>query len=204
MNDKPFAPAPERNKGAILRVIQEEFRNCSSVLEIGSGTGQHAVHFAAELAHLTWQTSDVEENHAGIRAWLRDAALQNVRDPLVLDVCTASASEGEYDGVFSANTAHIMSFAAVEKMFALVGSSLSGDGVFVLYGPFRQEGEFNTLSNARFHESLRQNDAGMGIRHLEDLDRLAVAGGMRRSRLYAMPANNHIVAWRKVEAGIEP
>ena len=204
MNDKPFAPATERNKDAILRVLREEFRNCSSVLEIGSGTGQHAVHFAAELAHLTWQTSDVAENHAGIRAWLRDAALQNVVDPLVLDVCTADVPQQKYDGVFSANTAHIMGLAAVEKMFALVGSSLSDDGVFVLYGPFRQEGEFNAPSNARFHESLRQNDARMGVRHLEDLDRLAAAGGMRRSRLYAMPANNQIVTWKKVEAEFEP
>jgi len=203
MNDKPFAPATERNKEAILRVIREEFRECSSVLEIGSGTGQHAVHFAAELGHLTWQTSDVRENHAGIRAWLRDAASPNIRDPLVLDVCTAELPKQAYDGVFSANTAHIMSFAAVEKMFALVGSLLQDDGVFVLYGPFRQEGEFNTSSNAKFHESLRQNDADMGIRHLEDLDRLAALGGMRRNRLYAMPANNHIVVWRKMEAGIE-
>jgi len=203
MNDKPFAPATERNKEAILRVIREEFRNCSSVLEIGSGTGQHAVHFAKELGHLTWQTSDVQENHAGIHTWLRDSALQNVRDPLVLDVCTARVPEQMYDGVFSANTAHIMSFAAVEKMFSLVSSSLQTDGVFVLYGPFRQEGEFNTSSNARFHESLRQNDTEMGIRHLEDLERLAVAGGMRRMRLYAMPANNHIVVWKKTQAGSE-
>jgi predicted O-methyltransferase YrrM len=204
MNDKPFAPATERNKEAILCVIREEFRSCRSVLEIGSGTGQHAVHFAAELANLTWQTSDVAQNHAGIRAWLREASLQNVRDPLLLDVCTAEAQEQKYDGVFSANTAHIMSFAAVEKMFELVSSSLNEGGVFVLYGPFRQDGEFNTSSNARFHESLQQNDADMGIRHLEDLDRLAASGRMRRSRLYAMPANNHMVVWRKREAGIEP
>lgn len=203
MNDRPFAPATERNKEAILHVIREEFRNCSSVLEIGSGTGQHAVHFAAALGHLTWQTSDVQENHAGIRAWLRDRALQNVRDPLVLDVCTARVPEQKYDGVFSANTAHIMSFAAVEKMFALVISCLQTDGVFVLYGPFRQEGDFNTSSNARFHESLRQTDTEMGIRHLEDLERLAVAGGMRRMRLYALPANNHIVVWKKTTAGSE-
>ncbi|MDH3614114.1 MAG: class I SAM-dependent methyltransferase [Gammaproteobacteria bacterium] len=197
MNHKPIAPATERNKQSILGVIREEFRELESILEIGSGTGQHAAHFAAELDHLTWQTSDLEENHAGIRAWLRDAALGNIREPVVLDVLTDRVPDRNYDGVFSANTAHIMSFKAVEKMFSLVSAVLSDGGVFILYGPFRQDGEFNTASNAEFHRSLRQRDPDMGIRHLEDLDRLAEAGGMRRMRLYAMPANNHIVAWVK-------
>lgn len=197
MNHKPIAPATERNKQSILGVIREEFRELESILEIGSGTGQHAAHFAAELDHLTWQTSDLEENHAGIRAWLRDAALGNIREPVVLDVLTDRVPDRNYDGVFSANTAHIMSFKAVEKMFSLVSAVLSDGGVFILYGPFRQDGEFNTASNAEFHRSLRQRDPDMGIRHLEDLDRLAEAGGMCRMRLYAMPANNHIVAWVK-------
>lgn len=199
MIDKPLAPATDRNKQAILGVIREEFRNCASILEIGSGTGQHAVHFAAELGHVTWQTSDVEENQAGILAWLRDASLDNVREPLVLDVMDDPVLTGDYDGVFSANTAHIMSFEAVEKMISLAGSVLRDGGVFVLYGPFRQDGEFNTVSNAEFHQSLRQRDPDMGIRHLEDLDRLAGAGDMRRTRLYAMPSNNHIAVWVKQE-----
>ncbi len=197
MSYKPHAPATDRNKQAILSVIRQEFGDCSSILEIGSGTGQHAVHFAAELDHVTWQTSDVQENHAGIRSWLRDAALPNVRAPFVLDVLTAPVPDERYDGVFSANTAHIMSFEGVEKMFSLVGSVLNDSGVFVLYGPFRQKGEFNAPSNAAFHESLRQQNHEMGVRHLEDLDRLAAKGGMRRARVYAMPANNHIVVWLK-------
>lgn len=203
MSEKPFAPATERNRQAILGVIRDEFRDRTLILELGSGTGQHAVHFAAELGHLTWQTSDVEENLDGIRAWLRDAELANVRQPLLLDVTTASTPDQKYDGVFSANTAHIMSFEAVEKMFSLVGSALLDGGIFVLYGPFRQGGDFNTSSNARFHESLRQNHPSMGIRHLEDLDRLARTEGLLRTRLYAMPANNHIVVWTKAASGDE-
>ncbi len=197
MSEKPFAPATERNSQPILEVIREEFRNVESILEIGSGTGQHAVCFGSELGHLVWQTSDVAENHAGILDWLREAALPNVREPQVLDVLADNVPSETYDGVYSANTAHIISFAAVEKMFSLVASVLVDDGVFVLYGPFRQGGEFNTLSNAEFHQSLRQRDPDMGIRHLEDLDRLAAAGGMFRVRFYAMPANNHIAVWVK-------
>ena len=197
MIDKPFAPATERNSQPILRVIRDEFRDIGSILEIGSGTGQHAVCFGAALEHLIWQTSDVEDNHPGIHAWLCDANLPNIREPVALDVLSDTVSDQSYDGVFSANTAHIMSFEAVENMFLLVSSVLEDDGVFVLYGPFRQDGDFNTHSNAAFDRSLRGRDPAMGIRDLEDLDCLAGQGGMRRARLYAMPANNHIVVWLK-------
>lgn len=197
MTVKPFAPPTGRNCQPILDVLRNEFRHANSVLEIGSGTGQHAVLFAAELGHLVWQTSDLDENHEGIRAWLTDAALPNLREPLSLDVRTAAMGGTVYDAAFSANTAHIMNVAAVEKMFALVADALQNGGVFCLYGPFRQNGEFNTSSNADFHKSLRSQDAAMGIRHLEDLDQFAATGGMRRERLYAMPSNNLIVVWQK-------
>ncbi len=197
MTVKPFAPPTGRNCQPILDVLRNEFRHANSVLEIGSGTGQHAVLFAAELGHLVWQTSDLDENHEGIRAWLTDAALPNLRAPLSLDVRTAALGGTVYDAAFSANTAHIMSIAAVEEMFALVADALQNGGVFCLYGPFRQDGEFNTNSNSDFHKSLRSQDSAMGIRHLEDLDQFAATGGMRRERLYAMPANNLIVVWQK-------
>ncbi len=197
MSARPSAPATERNSQPILGVLRQEFRDVKSVLEIGSGTGQHAVCFAAELTHLTWHTSDLQENHTGILGWLRNAALPNVHDPVDLDVVNSPWPSQVYGGVFSANTAHIMSFAAVKKMFELVGTVLSEGGVFLLYGPFRQGGKFNTQSNAEFHESLKQRDPQMGIRHLEDLDQLGETGGMRRARLYALPANNHIAVWVK-------
>ena len=197
MIEKPYAEATARNSEAILGAIREEFRGLESVLEIGSGSGQHAVFFCQALEHLVWQTSDVPGNHSGIRAWLADASLPNVRDPLVLDVLDTELPRDRYDGVFSANTAHIMNPEAVQQMFTLVAAVLRDSGVFVLYGPFRQCRRFNTPSNADFHRSLRQRDPGMGIRHLEELDSLAQRGGMRRVRLYAMPANNNLAVWVK-------
>jgi cyclopropane fatty-acyl-phospholipid synthase-like methyltransferase len=197
MNNRPFSPATERNSRSVLAILRRELADASSILEIGSGTGQHAVLFAAEMPHLVWQTSDVKENLAGIRAWLEDTELPNALAPLELDVLINDSLAQMYDGVFSANTAHIMSQGAVEKMFALAGNVLDVGGVFVLYGPFRQNGEFNTVSNADFHRSLRQRDAAMGIRHIEALDDLAARGQLERVRYYAMPANNQIAVWRK-------
>jgi len=202
MNQKPFAAATERNSLPILEVLRREFEKVSNVLEIGSGTGQHAVSFAPALNHLTWQTSELTENHAGIHSWLDEAGLPNVKKPIELDVMTAEVPPQVYDAVFSANTAHIMSFEAVVKMFSLVGNTLQERGVFCLYGPFRQGGEFSTQSNAEFDKSLRERNPEMGIRDLEALDELAGSGGMERKRLYAMPANNCLAAWRKRAAGV--
>ncbi len=197
MNEKLSAPATERNSSSILGVLRVEFRNCRSVLEIGSGTGQHAVTFAADLPQLIWQTSDLDENHAGIDAWLDAANLSNVRRPLSLDVMSASGEVHRYDGVYSSNTAHIMSYPEVVKMFGLVSRVLQENGVFCLYGPFRQNGRFNTPSNAAFHDSLVARSSEMGLRELEDLDALAIDGGLHRSGLYAMPANNLLAVWRR-------
>lgn len=197
MIDKPFASHTVRNSEPILEVLRKEFRHASCVLEIGSGTGQHAIAFAAGLGHLVWQTSDLEENHAGIRAWLADAALPNLREPLSLDVRTAELSDDAFDAAFSANTAHILSIGAVAKMFTLIAGVLRAGGVFCLYGPFRQDGEFNASTNADFHQSLCERDPEQGIRNLEDLDQFAATGGMTRKRVYAMPANNIIVVWHK-------
>lgn len=201
MSEKPNAPATERNREAILAVLQTEFRDTKSVLEIGSGSGQHAVFFARELPHLTWQSSDRQINHAGINAWVADAGLENVLRPLALDVQETATLSAAYDAVFSANTAHIMSFQAVECMFRIVGSCLSEEGVFCLYGPFNQDGTFSSPSNEKFDASLKAQDAAMGIRDLQDLDALAEANGLRRVRLYAMPANNNLAVWQKSRGG---
>lgn len=196
MHDKPFAEAAARNADPILEVLLHEFRDSTDVLEIGSGTGQHAIHFAASLEHLQWQTSDLRENHPAIRAWIADARLPNVREPISLDVKTAELSTS-YDAVYSANTAHIMSIDEVVRMFALVARVLRPDGVFCLYGPFRRFGEFNTESNARFDASLRARDPSMGIRDLEELDAVGAANGLHRHNLYAVPSNNLVVMWKK-------
>lgn len=197
MTDKLFSEYAERNGVPILDVLALEFASSTAVLEIGSGTGQHAARFAAALPHLRWQSSDLDENHASINAWVDDSDLDNLLPPLLLDVRTAGKFTARFDAAYSANTAHIMSFEAVDKMFSLLGATLDDGGVFCLYGPFRQGGEFNTQSNAAFHRSLRSQDAAMGIRHLEDLDELGESNGLSRVRLYSMPANNHLAVWHK-------
>jgi len=197
MSDKPFSEYAERNSAPILEVLKDEFSNCVTVLEIGSGTGQHAVRFARELPNLCWQSSDLDDNHDGISAWGNDSKLTNLLPPISLDVLTADVQAASFDAVYSANTAHIMSLDAVARMFSLVGKTLVPGGVFCLYGPFRQGGEFNTASNAAFDESLRSRHEEMGIRDIESLDAFGSTHGLRRDRLYAMPANNHIAVWRK-------
>ena len=165
------------------------------MLEIGSGTGQHAVWFAAEMPWLTWQTSDREQNHQGINAWIDTAEVENVRRPLALDVQEPADIAATYDGIFSANTAHIMSIAAVRDMFGLAGELLERDGKFCLYGPFNRNGEFTSDSNRRFDESLRVQNPEMGIRSIEELDDFAGSVNLARLRFFAMPANNNLVVW---------
>lgn len=197
MTEPPYALPAARNAAPILEVLQREFRDCSRVIEIGSGTGQHAVTFAERLDHLFWQTSDLDQNHAGIVAWLERAQLENAGPPLSVDVRTATVDAGAYDAAFSSNTAHIMDIDAVAKMFELVGSALSGGGVFCLYGPFRVAGAFNTTSNEQFDAGLRSRDPAMGVRDLEQLDDFAAAAHLEGRRLYAVPSNNYVAAWRK-------
>lgn len=195
--EKPCAAAACRNAVPIRDVLQHELEGCSTLFEIGSGTGQHAVTVAAAMPALEWQTSDLEQSHSGIRAWIADADLENVLAPTAFDVLTSEPDEKKYDAVFSANTAHIMSYAAVCRMFELVGAMLRVPGVFCLYGPFSRNGAFSTPSNAAFDASLRARNASMGIRDLDDLELLADRNGMHLERIYAMPANNLLVVWAR-------
>ena len=199
MITRPSAPAAERNKDAILDVIGNEFQGCGSILEIGSGTGQHAIFFAGQMPWLTWQTSDLPVSHDGISSWLKHANVDNVKAPIALDVRQPSRIDGRFDGVFSANTAHIMNFAAVECMFDKVAQCLIDGGKFCLYGPFNQNGEFTSESNLQFDADLKLQDPGMGIRNLEDLDGVAEKNRLHREKLYAMPANNMIAVWTKTK-----
>ena len=197
MAEQPLSEYAARNTAPILEILRREFGSASSVIEIGSGTGQHAVAFSAALGHLRWQTSDLDENHAGIRAWIESARLPNVEPPLSIDVLSATLDDASFDAAFSANTAHIMGIDAVERMFALVGGALRAGGVFCLYGPFKSGGVFNAPSNADFDRSLRRRDPVMGIRDIEALDDYAAASGLRRVRFYAVPSNNNVAVYLK-------
>ena len=197
MTDKPHAEYAARNAAPILEILNREFRDSTRVLEFGSGTGQHAVTFAAALGHLHWQTSDLDENHPGINAWIDAEKLRNIGSPLSMDVRTADVESDGYDAAFSSNTAHIMGIDAVERMFSLVGKALREQGTFCLYGPFRCDGQFNTQSNADFDANLRGRDPVMGIRDIEKLDEFAAVNGLQRQRLYAVPSNNYVAVWQK-------
>lgn len=194
---RPCAPAAERNGAAILAVLKVELAAGGTVLEIGSGTGQHAALFARHLPDVKWQPSDLAQNIDGIGAWVADAALSNILDPLVIDVLAPPGGVTGFDAVFSANTAHIMHVEAVRALFMLAGIALRPGGLFALYGPMRRHGRYNTDSNATFDRALRQKDPGMGIRDIEMLDTMASNGNMDRLRYYAMPANNQLSIWQK-------
>jgi cyclopropane fatty-acyl-phospholipid synthase-like methyltransferase len=196
--NKPYAESCEQNRGPILSVIKPLLENCNSVLEIGSGTGQHAVYFAAQMPHLVWHTSDCAEYLPGINLWLDDAGLDNVRRPVELDVSRSKWPRIHVDAVFSANTVHIMHWRDVETLFAGVGELLNKGGGFLLYGPFNYDGSYTSASNASFDLWLKNRDPDSGIRDLEELARLARQAGMYLVRDFEMPANNRILYWRRM------
>jgi cyclopropane fatty-acyl-phospholipid synthase-like methyltransferase len=195
--NKPYSASCENNREPIFSVLKKLFVNCRSVLEIGSGTGQHAVYFAEKLPLITWQCSDLAENHAGIMQWLDEAALSNTPAPLLLDVRSHDMSGLRFDAVFSANSIHIMGWHAVKSMIRGVGNILSENGLFILYGPFNYGNRYTSESNAGFDEWLKQRDPESGIRNFEDVDKLANEARMTLLEDIAMPANNRILCWRK-------
>ncbi len=195
MIDKPFSAACERNREPILAVLREHFADRKQVLEIGSGTGQHAVHFAAALPHLVWQTSDRPEYHEGIGAWLAEAALPNVRPPLLLDVRGPWPAQ-RFDALYTANTLHIMGWVEVQQFFAALPAVLEIAGLLVVYGPFNYGGAFTSDSNAAFDSDLKNRDPKMGLRDFEAVDALAEAAGLRLLCDYALPANNRCIVWQ--------
>ena len=197
MTDKPYSESCEQNRTPILAVLRAVFADRQHVLEIGSGTGQHAVYFGAELPHLRWQTADVLAHHPGIEAWRTEAALPNVLPPLELDANETGWHSGRYDALFSANTLHIMSVQEVEKCFTGIGQVLEPGGVLAIYGPFNYQGQFTSDSNARFDQWLKSRDPASGIRDFEAVDALARQQGLALLHDHAMPANNRTLVWTK-------
>jgi len=193
---RQFSAACERNRDPILAILREAFASTRHVLEIGSGTGQHAVYFGAHLPHLQWQTSDRVQNHPSILAWLHEAQLPNVAPPLALDVDGAWPA-GHYDGIFTANTCHIMSWKQVQAMFAGIGRVLAADGVLCVYGPFNYGGRYTSEGNAQFDAALRAQAPQMGIRDAEAVCALAARHGLALQSDHAMPANNRLLVWRR-------
>lgn len=197
MTEKPFSPACARNREPILAVLREFLADRRRVLEIGSGTGQHAVHFAAALPRLVWQTSERAENIADVRAWLDDAALANTPAPLTLDVASGPWPAGPFDAVFSANTLHIMSWAEDEAFFAALPAVTTVDAKLAIYGPFNVDARYTSASNAAFDASLKARAPHMGIRDGAAVDALARRAGFDLLDDVAMPANNRLRLWQR-------
>jgi len=195
----PFSvsEAAERNKGPILGILTRELARTRHVLEIGSGTGQHAVCFAAHLPHLTWQPSDLGEYLPELRERLPLEGGTNLLPVIELDVRADPWPVGPVDGVFSANTLHIMSWSSVREFFRGVGSVLAVPGVLCVYGPFRYGGRYTSESNAVFDAHLRKRDPEGGIRDFEALEELARRQGLQLAADHAMPANNQLLVWKR-------
>jgi cyclopropane fatty-acyl-phospholipid synthase-like methyltransferase len=195
----PFSAAAQRNAPPILELLRELLRDRFEVLEVGSGTGQHAVHFAAALPHLRWQASDRAENLPGIRAWLAEAGLDNTPDPLLLDV-NGPWPRHRFDAVYSANTLHIMSWEEVIRFFSQLPDVMTPNALLIVYGPFNRDGAFTSPSNADFDAALRASAPHMGIRDIADVDALAQQAGLEMLADHPMPANNRCVVWRRRSA----
>lgn len=197
MSEKPYAESCERNSPPIFEIISPLLVNTKAVLEIGSGTGQHAVYFAERMPHLLWHTSDKIEYHMGIQLWVTASKLSNVTPPIIFDVSNNQSPEVKIDAVFSANTTHIMNSADVENMIKKVGKLLPKQGLFLLYGPFKIDGHFSSDNDALFDQHLRLRNVGSCIRNIEDLDRLAEQAGLLPLHRYTMPRNNHLICWKR-------
>lgn len=196
MTPKPFSQACENNKQYILDIIRYEFPAGSRVLEIGSGTGQHVIHFAQAMPEVQWLPSDMPQNLATLQAGLADCNLPNIAAPVALDVAQQVWTVSAVDGIFTANTLHIMSAAHVERFFRGVQNVLLPGGRLCVYGPFKYGGEFTTPSNARFDLWLKERDRDSGVRDFEWVSQLAQSAGMQLIADHAMPANNQLLVWK--------
>ena len=206
---KPFSQACENNKAPILAVLKAVFCLPQTVWEIGSGTGQHACYFAEQMPHLQWQPTDRPENiadaafarqnnrHAGIRMWVEDLRLPNLKEPLVLDVNDAVWPCRSIQALFTANTLHIISRDEVATLFDKLAGYLEANAVVCIYGPFNYGGNYTSDSNARFDQYLRTRDPLSCIKHFEDIAAFAEGIGLVLQADHAMPANNRLLVFKR-------
>ncbi|MFK7898963.1 MAG: DUF938 domain-containing protein [Myxococcota bacterium] len=199
---KRDAPATYRNRDAILSVLARWLESPARVLEVASGTGQHAVYFAEKLPHLQWHPSDTDpERLASIEAWRAESGLPNLAPAILLDAADASwpkSASGPFDACFNANMIHISPWNVAEGLFAGVAQSLCERGLLFLYGPFRIGGEHTSPSNAAFDADLKARDPSWGVRDLEKVEALGAAQGVLLEEKNEMPANNWMLVFRKI------
>ena len=192
------APAVARNRDPILAVLREVLAAPGTVLEIASGSGEHAVHFASALPHLVWQPTDPDaEARRSISAHAAQASLPNLLPPLALDAAAAAWPVTQADAIVSINMIHIAPWSAAEGLMAGAARLLPPDSPLYLYGPFREHGRHTAPSNAAFDESLKARDPAWGVRDLDEVVALAGRHGLALTRTVAMPANNLSVVFRR-------
>lgn len=194
MQDKPFSQACENNKQPILNVLNRVLVNNQNLLEIGSGTGQHAAFLAPRLKHLMWQTSDMPNNHTAINAWLKEEPVSNLLSPIAFTVGSDDWPQQHFDAVFTANTTHIMQPTESKLMMQLVANNLPAGGLFCQYGPFNFKGHYTSPSNVAFDQHLSEQGCG-GIRDVDELE--IWARPLTLIEKIIMPANNFMLVWQK-------
>lgn len=197
--NKPYSESCEQNKGPILSVISPLFSSCSNVLEIGSGTGQHAVYFAKNMPHLNWHSSDCLSSLEGINMRLADAGIANVVPAFELNVSSSPWPAFDVDAVFTANSIHIMHKQDVVNLMSGVAKVLKPDGSLVIYGAFNYNGSYTSASNESFDQWLRDRDPLSGIKNFEEIEYLAKNNGMRLVEDYEMPQHNRILHFIKTK-----
>lgn len=195
MFDKPFSQACENNKQPILDILSRVLAHKKILLEIGSGTGQHAAYFAPRLMHLEWHTSDMPDKHLGIAAWLVDMKVDNLHSPLAFTIgATSTWPLVNVDAVYTANTTHIMQPSDTKLMMKLVANNLLSGGVFCQYGPYNFQGQYSSESNQSFDQRLSEQGCG-GIRDIDEL--ILWAKPLILIETISMPANNFMLIWQK-------
>jgi cyclopropane fatty-acyl-phospholipid synthase-like methyltransferase len=198
--NKPFSEACERNQGPILEVLKSVIVPADRrLLEIGSGTGQHAVFMAPHFPFLEWYPTDLSSNLGGINQWLQDARIQNIQKPVRLDVAKDDFPKVKFDVVFTANTFHIMHWKDCKSFMKLLGNRLRENSRAVFYGPFKYGGEFTSESNAAFDQSLKERDPLSGIRSFEDVNTNMIKNGFELIDDVDMPANNQILIYNRLK-----
>lgn len=204
MGEKPYAPSCDENRDPILAILRPRLRRVRHLLEVGSGTGQHAVYFAPALPHVTWQTSDVAHHLPGIRWWLAEHPATNLPPPIALDVTADHWPQTEFDAVFSANTAHMIDEVAARALLVGVAGRLRCKGQLLWYGPFKMGGCFNGPNDRQFDLELRLRDPAIGLKDTVWLDQIAASAGLKRIEEIAMPANNFVLIWEKACRDVPP
>ena len=198
--EKPFSPACERNQGPILEILKQTILPSDRrLLEVGAGTGQHAVFMAPHFPWLEWYPTDLSANLFGMKKWIDDARIPNLQKPIKLDVAKDDFPKLKFDVVLTANTMHIMHWKDCKSFMKLLGHRLREGSRAIIYGPFKYNGEFTSESNAAFDESLKERDPLSGIRAFEDVNSNMIKNGFELVKDYEMPSNNRCLVYRRLK-----